>query len=317
MSVVAGFTEADIPPQTGRIFAITGANTGLGLLAAKRLGEAGAEVCILCRDGERAAAAVRELESSSPAGRFCQIPIDLAELSSVEAASSEIRRRYGRLDGLIHNAGIGPGGHALTVDGFEKRFGVNYVGAFVLSALLSDLVERAAGRFVTVTSMAYLVSGGIPFDDLEQRKGYRPTRGYGVSKLADLMFAIELQRRLSAAGKQATSYACQPGMSATRLFTHAEGMLLRVFARPMEALIGQPQEKAVLPTLLCATASAVEPGGFYGPTGSRGLRGPIGRIDPKSWAIDPDETRRLWSVTMDRTGAKWKIFDDGAQRTES
>lgn len=303
-------TEADIPRQAGKVFAITGANTGLGFLAAKRLAQAGAEVCILCRNPEKAAVAMRELQSALPGGRFSQVLIDLADLSSVEAASNGIRQRYEKLDGLINNAGVGPGAHALTVDGFERRFSVNYVGAFVLSALLSDLLERAAGRFVMLTSMAYLVSKGIPFDDLEQRRGYRPTRAYGVSKLADLMLAIELQRRLGAAGKKATSYACQPGMSATNLFTQAEGLLLRTFARPMQALIGQPPQKAVLPTLLCATARDVDPGGFYGPTGARGLKGPIGRITPEPWAVDPGDLARLWSVTIDRTGAGWKIFDD-------
>jgi NAD(P)-dependent dehydrogenase (short-subunit alcohol dehydrogenase family) len=307
--VVGGFTEAEVPPQTGKVYAITGANTGLGLQAAKLLGKAGAEVCMLCRDPDKAADAIRELRSMHPDGRFVRIPIDLADLSSVEVASETIRERYARLDGLINNAGIGPGSHALTGDGFEKRFGVNYVGPFVLSALLSDLVERAAGRFVVLTSMAYLVSGGIPFDDLEQRKGYNPTRGYGVSKLADLMLAIELQRRLSAAGKKATSYACQPGMSATNLFTKAESALLRMSARPMQALFGQPPHKAVLPTVLCATSPQVDPGGFYGPTGPGGLKGRIGRITPKPWATDPDATARLWSVTMDRTGTRWKVFD--------
>jgi NAD(P)-dependent dehydrogenase (short-subunit alcohol dehydrogenase family) len=309
MTTLAGFTERDIPRQDDKVFAITGANAGLGFLAAKALAKAGAEVCMLCRDPDKAAAATQELLESVPGGCFSHVAIDVGDLASVEAANETIRKRYDGLDGLINNAGVGPGARALTVDGFEKRFGVNYVGAFVLSALLSDLVERRAGRFVTLTSMAYLVSGGIPFDDLEQTRGYGSTRAYGVSKLADLMFGVELQRRLSAAGRRATSYVCQPGMVATNLFTQAEGFLLRAFARPMQALIGQSPEQGVLPTLLCATAPIVEPGGFYGPTGPRGLKGPTGSITPEPWAVDPSDASRLWSVTLDRTGVDWKVFE--------
>jgi NAD(P)-dependent dehydrogenase (short-subunit alcohol dehydrogenase family) len=305
-----GFTEADIPRQKGKSFLITGGNSGVGFEAARLLGRAGADVCILCRNARKADAAIEKLRAAAPDARFTSMPLDLSKLDSVRDCIRMIRGRYDRVDGLINNAGVmAIPKRQLTDNGFEQQFAVNVLGHFALSAGLSDLVERAGGRFVTLSSIAHRYAKQIPFDDLTYENGYSPFKAYGVSKLADLMFALELQRRLAHAGKTATSYACHPGYSDTNLVSSGPGRIASVLALPLKAMFAQPAEKGALPVLLAATSPHAEPGGYYGPTGFQEMNGPVGQAEIKPWAQNREAAVMLWDRATELTGARWRIFE--------
>lgn len=301
-----GFTTDDIPDLSGKTYAITGGNSGIGLEAARHMGRRGARILLLCRSMDKAGIAAADLRKSAPQGHYETIPLDLSRLTSVRGAAEAISSQHEKLDGLINNAGLMfVPKRTLTEDGFEMHFGVNVLGHFALNALLADLVENADGRFVSVSSIAHHYAKGLPFDDLSLTSGYSPMKAYAISKLANLIYAFELQRRLAAQGKKAISVACHPGYSATNLQSTAPGPIATLLMKPMNAFLAQPATAGALPTVLAATSPDAVAAGFYGPTGARQFKGPVAVVPAKPWALDESAGTQLWEAAETLTGEHW------------
>ena len=306
-----GWTDARLAGLSGKTYFITGGNSGIGYEAARMLGAKGAEVVIFCRNKDKAMAAVDGLTRVAPAGKFSFISMDLADLSWVRLAAKQARELHERIDGLICNAGIMmTPKRVLTADGFETQFGVNHLGHFAFAGLLSDLVEKASGRFVTVSSIAHKY-GAIAFDNLTLERSYSPVRAYCQSKLANLVHALELDRRLRAQGCSAISVACHPGYSDTNLQTTGPSAILAAVMRPLTAMLSQPAEKGALPTVLGAAGGEASAGGYYGPKGFREFTGPVGAATPIARASDQKSAARLWLESEKLTGVEWPIFEKG------
>jgi NAD(P)-dependent dehydrogenase (short-subunit alcohol dehydrogenase family) len=307
-----GWTPDRLPSLAGKTYLITGGNSGIGKEAARMLGARGARVTILCRNRQKAAAAVAELKSAAPQGTFDFIQLELADLSSARLAAKIARERFERIDGLINNAGIMmTPKRDLTVDGFETQFGVNHLGHFALAGLLSDLVEAAGGRFVTVASLMHHYAPQIRFDDLTFETDYSPTRAYAHSKLANLLFALELERRLEASNRRARSFACHPGYSDTNLQSTGPSPIVAAVMKPVTAIFSQSAAKGAIPTVLCAAGAEAEAeaGGYYGPTGFRVMKGPVDAAHVGRQARDENAARLLWDVSEKLTGVTWPIIE--------
>ncbi|MFD7653312.1 oxidoreductase [Actinosynnema sp. NPDC059797] len=304
---MAKWTEADIPDQTGRTALVTGANSGLGLRTAEVLGAKGARVLLACRSPERGQ---RALERVLAAGAKAElVRLDLADLSSVRAAAAEVRERTGdALDVLVNNAGVMAVPLGRTADGFERQFGTNHLGHAALTWLLVPALRtRPGARVVTVSSLAHQ-AGAIDFADPDYEvRRYSAWRAYAQSKLANLLFSRELARRAAKAGLDVTSVAAHPGTTATELSANtarARGNpLLGLGAKVVNALC-QSTEQGALPQLYAATAPDVEPGGYYGPDGFRGLRGYPAPARSTAAARDELAASRLWDLTAELTGVE-------------
>lgn len=306
-----GWTSDRLPDLSKQTFVITGGNSGIGLEAARMLGARGGRVVILCRNPKKASDAIDTLKRSATSGTFEAAPLDLADLGSVRDCAAALRKRLPKIDALILNAGIMMiPRRTVTADGFETQFGVNHLGHFALAALLSASVEAAkAGRFVSIASVAHKFARGFRWDDLMFERGYTPARVYAQSKLADLVFALELNRRLVASKKTARAYACHPGYSATNLQTTGPGALAAAAMAPMNRLIAQGADKGALPTVLCAAGEEAEPGKYYGPTGFFEMTGPVGEASMTRFARDTDAGAQLWTRSQQLTGVRWSIFE--------
>lgn len=301
-----GWSSGQLPDLKGKTYLITGGNSGIGLEAARVLGAKGARVVILCRNPEKAQTALADLKKSASAGAYETIALDLSSLASVRAAAAEARKRFPKIDALILNAGIMmTPKRALTADGFETQFGVNHLGHFALAAALADLVEAAGGRFVSVSSIMHKYAPRVRIDDPNFERGYTPVGAYANSKLADLVFALELDRRLKKSGSKASAYACHPGYSDTNLQTTGPSKLIGVLMKPATMLFSQPAAKGALPTVLCAAGAQAEPGGYYGPNGWREMTGPVDRASATRAARDEKHGAELWALSEKLTGAKW------------
>lgn len=303
-----GWTPDRLPDLAGKTYVITGGNSGIGFEAARLLGEKGAAVTILCRNRDKAETAVADLKRRAGAGSYDYVLLDLADLSSVRIAAEKVRVRHKKIDALINNAGIMMlPRRELTADGFETQFGVNHLGHFAFAALLSDLVEAAAGRFVVVASGVHHF-GRLGFDNLMLERGYRPMRAYAQSKLANLVFALELERRLEASGCKARCYACHPGYSATNLQSTGPSRLSAQIFRPMNAVFAQSAAKGAIATVLCAAGVEAEAGRYYGPTGLGEMTGPVGPARIARQARDESAAAHLWQISRTLTGVEWPIL---------
>lgn len=302
------WTSSDIPDQSGRLALITGANSGLGLETARALLARGATVVLGCRNQARAEQARRELLPAAAAGggAIDLLELDLASLERVRRAAAELADRYGRLDLLINNAGLMALPRLLTRDGYEMQLGVNHLGHFALTAaLLPLLCGRPAARVVTVTSGAQYF-GRIAFGDLQGERRYDRWAAYGQSKLANVMFALELQQRLRDRGETVLSLAAHPGMARTNLqpaSIAANGSWLEPLAYRLMDPLFQSAAMGALPQLYAATAAEATPGGHYGPNQFGGMRGwpAPARIAPA--ALDAEQRKRLWACSEELTAA--------------
>jgi NAD(P)-dependent dehydrogenase (short-subunit alcohol dehydrogenase family) len=301
----SSWTAAQLPDLSGKLFVITGGNSGIGFEAARHLGRAGADIVLACRNTQKAEDAIRQLrkENSSVVEA---VQLDLSDLGSVRAAADELRQNYRRIDGLLNNAGVMQTPEQRTRNGFEMQFGTNHLGHFLLTGLLIDLVDAAKGRVVTVSSIAHL-PGVINFDDLMFDQNYTPSKAYSQSKIANLMFAIELDRRLKAAGLSAISLACHPGYTSTNLITTGPTGSLRLLYRLVTPLLAQPGPAGALPTVLCAAGAEAKRGGYYGPRRFGGMRGPISDAIVSERARDKNAQKRLWEVSETLVEHKWRI----------
>ena len=298
-----GWTEQEVPDQAGRAFVVTGANTGLGYETARVLAQQGARVVLACRRPDAGEEAARSIRALRPAGSLEVETLDLADLGSVEACAARIGERLGRLDGLINNAGLMGVPRSVTVDGFERQLAVNHLGHFALTGrLLPCLVAAPQPRVVTVTSEMYRF-GRLDFADLHGERHYRPWRAYSQAKLANLLFALELDRRARAASAALLSLAAHPGYAATGLQGSPErrlGRPARRFWSWANRRIAQDAAAGAWPTLRAATDPAAVGGTLYGPSGL--LFGPAA-LDTMARRVAAQETaRRLWEVSEQLTG---------------
>lgn len=302
------WTENDVPDQTGRLAIVTGSNTGLGYDTARVLAARGADVVMACRDtakGDAAAARIRQL---SPAAKVTVHKLDLGSLTSVKQAGAELAAAYPRIDLLINNAGVMYPPKSTTADGFELQFGTNHLGHFALTGLLlGNLLPVEGSRVVVVASIAHNIRAKIDFDDLQwERRRYDRVASYGQSKLANLMFAYDLQRRLAAAKAKTIAVAAHPGVAATELVRHIPGAGLPGF-NWVSGKILNSAELGALPTLRAATDQTVQGGQYYGPDGIKELRGYPKLVSSSKQSQDVAIQERLWKVSEELTGVTFPV----------
>jgi NAD(P)-dependent dehydrogenase (short-subunit alcohol dehydrogenase family) len=303
------WTAAQVPDLTGKIAVVTGANSGIGFETARQLARHGAQVIMACRDRTKGEAACRRICAETPNAALEVAVLDLASLASARAFAAAFTRRRTPLDLLINNAGVMAIPYRQTADGFETQFGTNHLGHFALTGLLLEaLLTAPAARIVTVSSDAHKL-GRMDFANLNWQRSYTRWGAYGRSKLANLLFAYELQRKLAAAQARAISVAVHPGYAATNLqLVGLEMSPLRGLTgtvRVLNRLAAQSAAMGSLPTLYAATAPDVQGGDYVGPGGFAKMRGyPIKtRSNPASY--DPALAAQLWAVSEEQTGVSY------------
>jgi NAD(P)-dependent dehydrogenase (short-subunit alcohol dehydrogenase family) len=295
------WTAADIPDQTGRLAVVTGANSGLGLITAQELARAGATVVIACRNLSKGEQAADQIRRTVPAAQLALEELDLADLSSVSAFSDRLHSEQGALDLLVNNAGVMAPPRRLTKDGFESQLGTNHLGHFALTGRLLDLLLAAPDpRVVTLSSGAHRI-GKINFGDLQTERRYNNWLAYGQSKLANLMFCFELQRRAVAAGTALRSVSAHPGYAATNLqFAGPSRFYEKAIMAVGNKVIAQSAEMGALPSLYAATAD-VPGGSFVGPDGLAEQRGYPHVVTAAGKAYDEESWRKLWLISEQLT----------------
>lgn len=304
------FTAADIPNQTGKTFFITGANTGIGFEAAKAISAKGGRVLLGCRNKEKAAEAQAAILRAQPKADIGTVELDLGSLASVDQAAQVVLQEP-RLDVLINNAGIMWTPKSLTEDGFEAQFGVNHLGHFALTGhLLPKLLATTGSRIVNISSVGHrLGNGDLFWNDINAEKEYNPRTRYFASKLANLLFTYELDRRLRAHGASTIAVAAHPGGATTELDRHVYGAtrILLILLRPLVLLLANTSETGAWPTELAATGEAVEGGQYFGPSRWNETSGPAQLVNSSPESKDPDKALRLWNLSMEMTGVDPKI----------
>jgi len=304
------WSEGDVGDQSGRVVVVTGANTGIGYHTAAVLAYRGAHVVLAVRNLEKGNAALSRIVAASPRAEVTLQALDLSSLDSVRSAADSLRSAYTRIDLLINNAGVMWTPQQITADGFEMQFGTNHLGHFALTGLLLDhLLPVRGSRVVTVSSMGHRIRASIHFDDLQWERRYDRIAAYGQSKLANLLFTYELQRRLAArsSAKNATiAVAAHPGTSNTEL-TRNLPRLVRPAANLFGPVLFQSAEMGALPTLRAATDPAVEGGQYYGPDGFAEQRGHPKLVNSSAQSHDEDLQRRLWTVSEELTGVSFPV----------
>jgi NAD(P)-dependent dehydrogenase (short-subunit alcohol dehydrogenase family) len=306
---MAKWSAADIPDQNGRLAVVTGANSGLGLATARELAGAGARVILACRDTGRGTDAAEAIRADMPSADLQVERLDLADLSSVREFAARVE---GPLDLLVNNAGVMATPRRETADGFEMQLGTNHLGHFALTGLLLErLLAATEPRVVTVSSGAHQ-GGRIDFDDLNSERGYSRWGAYSRSKLANLLFAYELQRRSDAAGSDLRSLAAHPGYAATNLQLSGPsggvmGFVSTAVMRVTNLVVAQSDEMGALPQLYAATEPDL-PGGIYiGPDGLGGMRGHPAVVGSSGASKDPETARKLWEASEELTGVSYRF----------
>jgi len=314
MNKPTNWSAANIPSQQGRRALITGANSGIGFEAALELARHGAEIILPARTLAKAEDAITRIRREVPAAIITAAILDLASLASVHVFAEFVTARFPgqSLDLLINNAGVMAIPHReLTVDGYERQFATNYLGPFALTALLFASIKPQPGARIVIVSSSASKFGKIDFDNLQSERVYKPMFGcYSQSKLADSVFALELQRRLTAAGSPIICTAAHPGYAVTNLQTSGpgEGMsFTRFMTTILKPIASQDAAHGALPTLLAATSPDATPGGYYGPNGFQELKGDPVPVKIAPAAKDPAVAKRLWTVTEQLTGVAFNI----------
>jgi len=295
--------------QSGRTAVVTGGNAGIGFETARMLAGRGARVVLACRDRAGAVAAANRIVSAIPNADVTTVHLDLASLASVREAASELGAMNSEIDVLINNGGVMELPYERTPDGFELTLATNHLGHFALTGLLLDrLLARPRSRIVTVSSEGH-ARGVIDFEDLQSENAYKPAEAYYQSKLANLMFTYELDRRLRAAGVETIALACHPGIVLTNLYrtrSRFERALLSPRLRFLNSRFVQSPQAGALPTLRAATDPSAEGGDFYGPPG-RGYTGDPVRVESSSRSHDEEAQRRLWHESERLTDVTYSI----------
>ena len=307
------WTVDDITDQHGRTAVITGANSGLGLQTARALAGKGATVVMACRNQEKGEAALRSVREQHPQASVELLELDLADLASVRKAAEALLAGHDRIDMLFNNAGVMALPHRTTADGFEMQFGTNHLGHFALTGLLiGRLLGTEGSRIVNVSSTAHKW-GRMNFDDLQSEKRYRKWRAYGQTKLANLLFTRELQRRLAARDSSTIAVAAHPGYAATHLQTAGPEMagnkVMRAVQIAANKLFSQSDAMGALPQLYAGTAPDVVGGEYFGPDGRFEAKGHPTRVMSTKAAQNDEHARRLWTVSEELTGVRFEGLD--------
>ena len=306
-----GWTPERLGSLAGKTYVITGANAGAGFQATRLLLSKGAAVVMLNRNAGKSKAAIASLQQEFGSdANVTFIVIDLASLESVRAAAAKVIDEVPRIDALICNAAIAQiASQAFTVDGFESQLGVNHYGHFVLCGMLLRRIEETKGRIVVVASEGYKMGlKTIKFDDMNWNNDYSPNDAYSQSKLAQMMFAYELQNRLEAVDNPVSVFVCHPGASNTSLIDEKASFLTRtmwslmVLTPPV-----QSAEKGAYPEVMCATENGLKQRAYYGPTGFMNFGGPVGEGKLEPFAQDKEVTAKLWAASERATSYRWAV----------
>jgi NAD(P)-dependent dehydrogenase (short-subunit alcohol dehydrogenase family) len=302
------WTAADVPDQTGRVAIVTGSNTGLGYETALVLAGRGARVVLAVRDTDKGNAAAARIVGAVPRADVTVQPLDMGSLQSVRTSAEELKAAYPRIDLLINNAGVMyPSPRQTTKDGFELQFGTNHLGHFALTGLLlENLLPVEGSRVVVVASGAHRIQAAIHFDDLQWERSYNRVAAYGQSKLANLMFAYDLQDRLAAAGAPTIAVAAHPGVATTELARHIPGANLPGVNQILGLVVNSPAVGA-LATLRAATDPQATGGQYYGPSGFQEVRGHPVLVPSSDQSHDEGIQRRLWTVSEELTGVTYPV----------
>jgi NAD(P)-dependent dehydrogenase (short-subunit alcohol dehydrogenase family) len=311
MPSTKAWTANDLPDLSGKRIVVTGANSGIGFEAAREFARRGAYVVLACRSMEKAQAAAARITTAHPRAAVELMELDLSSLASVRNFARTFRDKHRKVHVLCNNAGVMALPYRRTADGFEMQFGTNHLGHFALTGLLLEaLLETADARVVTVSSGAHWI-GRIRFGDLQWEGGYSEWLAYGQSKLANLLFTLELQRRAEQAGVGLKSIACHPGYAATNL--QAAGLrmqglwMLEAAMDFANRLFAQSAAMGALPLLYAAAAPAVKGGDYIGPDGPGELRGYPTKVPCSPAARDPETARRLWDISEQLTGVRFRL----------
>ncbi|AMX03811.1 SDR family oxidoreductase [Microbulbifer thermotolerans] len=303
-----GWTPERLSSLKGKTFVITGATAGAGFEATRVLLSKGAKVVMMNRNADKSAAAIARLKQElGTDAQVTFVQMDLAVLDSVREAAAKIMARVHRIDALICNAAIAQvARQEITVDGFESQLGVNHFGHFLLCGLLFERIEASGGRIVVVGSNAYKMGlKRIQFEDLNFDKKYTPWNAYAQSKLAQMMFAYELQRRVEAAGKRTRVLVCHPGAARTNLLKDTAGPLQKALWAVL-SLLAQSAEKGAWPEVMCATEEGLEPAKLYGPTRFE-MVGPVGECPLEELALNREMAAKLWTLSEQKTSLRWAL----------
>jgi len=309
---MSGWTADEMPAMDGETVVVTGANSGLGYEGAKAFADAGAVVVMACRSAERAEQAATDIRRTVRGGSLNVHVCDLADLDSVAAFGEEVNETYGGIDVLCNNAGVMAIPRQETADGFEMQLGVNHLGHFALTGHLLPALRASEGesRVVTQSSQAH-TAGEMDFSDLQSEREYGKWSAYGRSKLANLLFAYELQRRLAEAGDDVVSVACHPGYADTDLQFRGPremGSSVRMgVMKVANALLGQSAERGALPMLFAATSEEVTGGEYVGPSGFMDMRGSPEFQQSNAASRDEGDAERLWTVSEELTGVEYEF----------
>ncbi len=290
-----------------KVIIITGSSSGIGYHAARELAAKGAEVVMAVRSAEKGEKAAGKIKTAFPSARITVMHLDLGDLASVKEFADEFCSRYDRLDTLINNAGVMLPPYKKTLDGFELQFGVNHLGHFALTGhLLSLLMDTPLSRIVTISSIAAR-RAQINFSNLDGSGGYNPMTFYRQSKLANLLFAVELQHRLERAGSSTVSVLCHPGISVTNLLSRGSGKESGRVMKALMGIVGQPGEKGALPTLYAATHPDIRGGEFIGPDGPGNKRGYPVLTNDVTRLFKAHLAEKLWEVSESLTGVRYPL----------
>ncbi len=295
------WTAADIPPLGGKYALVTGANRGLGLEISLGLAGAGATVVMACREPGKSRSAMGRILERSPGARIELIQVDLSELASIRRFAAEFASRFPRLDLLFNNAGAIIQPYGKTADGFELHFGTNHLGTFAITGLLMDCLRASEGaRIVNTGSMSYRMTAGLDLEDLDYaRRTYTAMDAYGRSKLATLLFTLELARRLGEANSGIIALAAHPGWANTN--PEKGGPLMGLVG----ALMAQSPSMGALPALFAGCSPQAANGEYYGPGGFQELRGYPAKAGRSPAALDPAAAARLWKLSEELTGVRF------------
>ena len=310
-----GWTAEEIPDLNGRTAVVTGANSGLGLEVSAALARSGATVLMACRDLDRAGAGLDRVRSVAPRAEVDAVRLDLASLASIREFATAARSRFPEgIDLLINNAGVMMPPQRETEDGFELQFGTNHLGHFALTALLLPAIRPVEGSRVVTVSSAMARTGKLDFENLDGKRGYSRTGAYSLSKLANLSFAIELERRLAAADSPLASMAAHPGYSSTNLQKSGPrlgGGVRSTLAAPFMSLgtllFAQGAEAGAAPILYAATVPGLPGGSYVGPDGPAEMRGSPTIVEPVETATDRAAAERLWTESERMTGIAFTL----------
>ena len=302
----------DIGDQSGKIFLITGANSGLGLSASRGLASHGATVIMTSRTLEKGNKAAEEIKKDYPEAKLDVMQLDLASFKSIREFASAFKSKYNQLNGLLNNAGVMQPPFRKTEDGLELQMGTNHFGHYLLTGLLLDEIKATPGaRVILQSSIAHETTKGINFDDINNEKKYSRTSVYSQSKLANLLFAFELNRKFQEHNIDAIALGVHPGYSATNLQSAGPALggasFLSRFYKVSNFLFAQSVEKGALPLVYAAVAPDVHGGDYIGPKGMRRMRGYPRRIKARKTAYDEEAAKKLWTISEEKTGLQYNF----------